>query len=79
MGCGAYCGIGGGGAYCGGAGIGGEDADHGAEVAVVECVAAALEVVEVGKDLLGPLDVAGGAFDLNAARAQVDVNVEAVF
>ena len=60
-------------------GIGQHDAQHAAQVAVVEGVSGALQVVVVGKNLLGPGNVAGRPFQVDGIRSQVDIDVQAVF
>ena len=61
-----------------GAGIGGHHAQQGAEIAVVELVAGALQVVEVGKHLFGARDVARRAFNLDRIGLQVDGYAESI-
>ncbi len=60
-------------------GVGQQDAQHAAQIAVVEGVSGALQMVVVGKDLLGPGDVAGRAFQIDGIRSQVNIDVQAVF
>ena len=62
-----------------GFGIGDQHAQHAVQVAVVEGVAGALQLVVVGEDLLGAGYVARGSFEFNGVGSQVDVDVQAVF
>jgi len=59
--------------------VGGEHAQHGREVAVLEFEAVALEMFVVGENLLGTLDIRRGAFDLNGVGKEVDGDVHAFF
>jgi len=54
-------------------------AQHAAQVAVHELVAGAAQVLVVGEQLFGASHVAGRAFQFNVARAQIDIDVQAVF
>ena len=63
----------------GGCPVGGQDANHGAQISVDEAVSVAQQVLIVGKHLLDPADVAGRAGDLDGVGAQVDGDIQTIF
>ena len=63
----------------GGGRIGGQHANHVAEIAVHEGVTAALQVLVVGKDLLSAGDVGGCSGNLDGIGPQVDGHVQTIF
>ena len=63
----------------GGSGVGGQDANHGAEVAVNEVMAVAQQVLVIGKNLLGAANVDGSTDDFDGFGAQVDGDVQTIF
>jgi len=52
---------------------------HAVQVAIVEGVSRALQMVVIGKDLLGPGNIAGRTLQFNRIGAQIDVDVQTVF
>ncbi len=54
-------------------------AQHAAQVTVLKLVARFPQVLVINEQLLGPSYVAGRALEFNAVRAEVDINVQAIF
>ena len=56
-----------------------QDAQHAVQIAVIKSVPGALQVAIVGKDLLGPGNIAHCPFQFDRVGSQVDGDVQTVF
>ena len=59
--------------------IAGQHLEHGRQVAVLEFESGALQVIVIGEDLFGPLDVLRRAFDLDGISQEINGYIESVF
>src|SRR3954453_7313662 len=59
--------------------IGNQHPQHAVQIAVIEGLPAALQLIIIGEDLLSASDVAWSSFNFDGLRAEVYVDVQAVF
>ena len=62
-----------------GLGIGHQHTQHAVQIAIVEGISGALQVVVVREELLSPGDVSSRPFQFDGVRAQIDSDIQAVF